>query len=167
MAGKQVTAKLIEEYLDRRGWKEHKTSPVPQGPGEAVLAKWRSTSGEGFALIIVPAVEVNSLIFLVGEVVSAKPDSTPADRLSGLLLTIGRLNHVLVLGSWGFNPGDGSLGFRVSVPIDDGEISFENFDHCVRAVIVAIEADAGNLRAIAAGTKSAIEVLKAEGATIG
>jgi hypothetical protein len=162
-----VTTKQVEKYLDRRGWKNHQAVPEPGEKEGMVLTGWRAMNGDSYRLIIDPSVEKNCLVFRVTNIINAKPDSTPADRLSGLLMTMGFLNYELLLGGWVYDPRDGEVAFKVGVPIDDGSISYEEFQHCMMALIMAVEVDAGNLKAIVDGSRTAIDVLSKEGATIG
>ena len=166
MLGKGVTVKQIEKYLDRRGWNKYQSIEEPGEKEGATLTGWRSPGGEGYTMLIDPLVEKKCLTFRVAKILHAKPDSTPSDRLSGLLMTMSFLNYQLILGAWVYDPSDGEVAFKVGIPIDDDELSFETFEHCMRVLIAAVEVDADNLRAIVSGAKSAVDVLRAEGAKI-
>ncbi len=166
MLGKSVTVKQIEKYLDRRGWSKHHAVAEPGEKEGTVLTGWRASSGEVFGLLIDPIIETSVLILRVPKILHAKPDSIASDRLSGLLMMMSYLNYELMLGNWIYDPSDGEVAFKLGIPIDDGDLSYENFDHCVRALVASVEVDASNLRAITDGSKSALEMLRKEGARV-
>lgn len=167
MFGNQVTTKLIEQYLDRHGWRLHESLAEASEQQGIVRTGWAGANGEGHAMVIDPVVEKQCLTFSVPNVASAPPDGTASDRLSGLLTTMGYFNYALFLGSWGYDPRDGEVAFKLGIPIDDGKLSFEEFEHCLRVAIIAVEASGGSLRAIIDGSKTAIEVMREAGAKIG
>lgn len=155
MLASRVTARLIEAYLERHGWHAFRSVDEPDEIEGVTFTGWRAATGELFDLVIDPIVESRVLLFRVPNVVSAPPATTPPERLTNLLTTLGLINYKLVLGSWAYDPRDGEVTFRQGIPIDDGDISFETFDHMLRAIVVAVEAGARTLRGIVEGDPAA------------
>lgn len=162
----EVTTTLIETYLDRHGWSVHQAVPEEGERQGIVLTGWGAATGEVWTMVIDPMAERKALSFRVPGVASAPPDATAADRLSGLLTAIGFINYELILGTWAYDPRDGEVSFRVSIPTDGGRLTYDVFEHCLRTTVVAVEAVAGALRGIVAGTTTAADVLRASGAPL-
>jgi hypothetical protein len=66
----------------------------------------------------------------------------------------------LILGKFAYDPRDGEVRFSVSVPIDENDLSYEQFQHCILAVVKTVEEYAPKLKAIAAGEKTASSSLR-------
>jgi hypothetical protein len=160
MFKKKVTTGLIEEYLDRYGWKQHTSLPEPGEREGVVVANWSSPFAEGSnQLIIDPMVEKDGLQFRVPGIVQAAPDETPADRLNGLLLAIAALNSQFVMGAFAYRPTTGEVLFQVGIPIVRDELAYEDFEHCMKVVTATVDRYAADLRAVVDGTKTAQEVI--------
>ncbi len=162
MFKKRVTTQRIKKYLDKHGWSRHEEIEETDEKEGIVVTGWRSRMG-GTMLMIDPMVEKNCLSFKAVKVLSAPPSSTPTDRLVGLLMAMAHLNWRLIMGKWSYDPSDGEVRFELGIPIDDDDLSFEKFDHCLRAVIAAVDGDGQNLKAVADGSMSINEFLKEEG----
>jgi Putative bacterial sensory transduction regulator len=161
---KQVTTKLIEKYLDRHGWHTHRS--VDQPTGGLVLTSGTAPTGGQVNLGIALLNPQKALVFQVPNVLKAPLDETPADRLSGLLLMMGLLNYKTIVGKWAYDPSDGEVAFRAGVPIDEGGLTFEHFEHCLRAVTASL-GDAPALQAILSGEKTADVAVEEERARVG
>jgi hypothetical protein len=160
MFGNQVTTRLIEQYLDRHGWKFHQSVSEASEQQGMVMTGWAGANGDTHTMVIDPIIETHALSFRVRRVASAPMDSTAADRLSGLLTLIGYFNYQLILGGWAYDPHDGEVTFTLGIPIDDGKLSFEQFEHCLRVAIVAVETDGGTLRSLVDGSRTPADVLR-------
>ncbi len=163
MLKSEVTVDLIEKYLDQFGWKLHQDIPEKDEKEGVVMTGWHSPTGEGHPLIMDPMVEKGSLTFRAAQVLKAPPDETPAERLNGLLLTMLALNYKYILGGFAYDPRDGEVVFKLGIPVDSDDLEYEDFEHCLRVVIGAVEGDAPKLKAILEGTKTAQELVQAEG----
>lgn len=158
---KKVTTGLIEGYLDRFGWKKHRSVDEAGEREGLVFTGWTSPLSDGSnQLIIDPMVEKNALRFRVPGIVQAAPDETPADRLNALLLAIGALNSQFVMGAFGYSPKTGEVVFSVGVPVASDELHYEDFEHCLTLVTMMTDRYASELRAIVDGTKTAQEVIE-------
>jgi hypothetical protein len=161
-----VTTKLIEKHLDHYGWKIHQAAPEPGEREGIVLTGWSDPWGGTHTLIIDPMTEKNAVQFRA-PILQAPLDGTPADRLQALLLTITALNMKYILGGFAYNPKDGGVEFKLAVPIDDGNLTYETFNHCLVALTGTVDIVAPKLSAVASGEKSAQDVLRDEGFTVG
>jgi hypothetical protein len=68
----------------------------------------------------------------------------------------------LILGKFAYDPRDGEVRFSVDVPIDGNDLSYEQFQHCILVVVKTVEEYAPKLKAIAAGEKTAQQLLEEE-----
>jgi hypothetical protein len=68
----------------------------------------------------------------------------------------------LILGKFAYDPRDGEVRFSVDVPIDENDLSYEQFQHCILVVVKTVEEYAPKLKAIAAGEKTAQQLLEEE-----
>jgi hypothetical protein len=53
------------------------------------------------------------------------------------------------------------------VPIDDEELDYKTFEHCMRGVVTTVETDGPKLKAIVEGTIAADEVLREKKLPVG
>jgi hypothetical protein len=152
-AKKKVTTELIEEYLDRYGWHSHQAIDESGEQRGAVVTGWKGPRmPEGAVMIIDPVIEKEVVTFTAGTGVTAPPDETPADRISQLMLTLLDRNRQLVMGGYYFNATDGTVGFKVGLPLATDALSYEDFVRCIEAILHVVEADHDLLHGIVAGT---------------
>lgn len=154
MFEKGVTTELIGKYLKKFGWEKFQQLPEPGEKEGMILTGW-----DGHAMFIDPWVEKGTLKMTVRSVLKAPPDATAADHLNGLLLALSVLNYKMIIGSWGFDPSDGEVVFKVALPIDSGKLEYEDFQHVLLVVVMSVEAEGRALGAILDGTKTAQEVI--------
>jgi hypothetical protein len=154
--------KVVERYLDKFGWKVHEPGPEVGEKEGFVFTGWTDPFGNGHRLIIDPMVEKRALVFRA-PILQVPLDSTPVDRVNGLLLAVGALNSQFILGAFAYNPNDGWLEFKLSVPSDNGGVEYPSFEHALKALTSTVDEMAPNLQAIADGTKTAREVLVSKG----
>ena len=162
----RVTTGLVEKYLDRLGWQQHEARPELGEQEGVVITGWQGPGG-GTGLLIDPIKEKNLLRFLAVDILKAPPSSTPSAHLNGLLMAMGFLNRQLILGKWSYDPSDGEVRFDLGVATDDDDLSFEEFGHCLKGVVIAVDGYAGDLRSIAEGKLSAGEFLERNGSKMG
>jgi hypothetical protein len=163
----RVTTELVEKYLDKHGWPKH-MSREEQGEKEGiVLTGWRSQGGDGRALLIDPMHEKKSLRFMATGILKAPPSSTSSDRLNGLLMAMCMLNRQIIMGKWSYDPSDGEVRFDLGVPTDDDDLSYEEFEHCLKMVVAAVDVYAPELRSLADGKKKVSEFLEENGSKMG
>jgi hypothetical protein len=159
----QVTLELLKGYLERFGWSRYKAVDEPFEKEGVIYTGWRSSEApEGYNMAIDPMVEKNCLSFRVPKVLVAPRDTTPAERLAELLMAMGFINYRIILGKFAYDPRDGEVRFSVDVPIDENDLSYEQFQHCMGVVVKMVEEYAPKLRAIVAGEKTAQQFLEEE-----
>jgi hypothetical protein len=159
----QVTLELLKGYLERFGWSRYKAVDEPLEKEGIIYTGWRSSEApEGYNMAIDPMVEKNCLSFRVPKVLVAPRDTTPAERLTELLMAMGFINYRIILGKFAYDPRDGEVRFSVDVPIDENDLSYEQFQHCMGVVVKMVEEYAPKLRAIVAGEKTAQQFLEEE-----
>jgi hypothetical protein len=159
----QVTLELLKGYLERFGWSRYKAVDEPLEKEGIIYTGWRSSEApEGYNMAIDPMVEKNCLSFRVPKVLVAPRDTTPAERLTELLMAMGFINYLIILGKFAYDPRDGEVRFSVDVPIDENDLSYEQFQHCILVVVKTVEEYAPKLKAIAAGEKTAQQFLEEE-----
>jgi hypothetical protein len=161
----------ITAHLQKYGWQKFQAVPEIGEAEGVVMTGWSMNPGdpasETHALAIDPIVEKNALQFRARNVLKAPPDSTAADRLSGLLLAMSALNYKLIIGNWAYDPRDGEVLFRFGLPLHTKILSYEDFEHCLNVIIAAVEVDGAKLKEVIAGTKTGHEVAVEEGLGIG
>jgi hypothetical protein len=159
----QVTLELLKGYLERFGWSRYKAVDEPFEKEGVIYTGWRSSEApEGYNMAIDPMVEKNCLSFRVPKVLVAPRDTTPAERLAELLMAMGFINYRIILGKFAYDPRDGEVRFSVDVPIDENDLSYEQFQHCMGVVVKMVEEYAPKLKAIVAGEKTAQQFLEEE-----
>jgi hypothetical protein len=159
----QVTLELLKGYLERFGWSRYKAVDEPLEKEGIIYTGWRSSeAAEGYTMAIDPMVEKNCLSFRVPKVLVAPRGTTPAERLAELLMAMGFINLRIILGKFAYDPRDGEVRFSVDVPIDENDLSYEQFQHCILVVVKTVEEYAPKLKAIAAGEKTAQQFLEEE-----
>jgi hypothetical protein len=151
MFQKKVTTKLIEEYLDRYGWKNHAAMEEPGEERGFVLTGWQSLLlGEGLQMVIDPVIEKQTLVFQVTGIAKADPDTTPSDRLVSLLLKLLEENKVILTGAFAFGREDGEVILRWSIPIASDDLAYEDFERCIKTLTATAELNAVALRKLIA-----------------
>ena len=159
----QVTLELLKGYLERFGWSRYKVVDEPFEKEGVIYTGWRSSEeAEGYNMAIDPMVEKNCLSFRVPKVLVAPRDTTPAEQLAELFLAMSFINYRIILGKFAYDPRDGEVRFSVDVPIDENDLSYEQFQHCLGVAVKMVEEYAPKLKAIAAGEKTAQEFIDEE-----
>jgi len=159
----QVTLELLKGYLERFGWSRYKVVDEPFEKEGVIYTGWRSSEeAEGYNMAIDPMVEKNCLSFRVPKILMAPRDTTPTERLAELLMAMGFINYRIILGKFAYDPRDGEVRFSVDVPIDENDLSYEQFQHCLGVAVKMVEEYAPKLKAIAAGEKTAQEFIDEE-----
>jgi len=77
-------------------------------------------------------------------------------------MAMGFINYRIILGKFAYDPRDGEVRFSVDVPIDENDLSYEQFQHCMGVAVTIVEEYAPKLRAIVAGEKTAQQFLEEE-----
>jgi hypothetical protein len=158
MFEKRVTVELVEEYLEKLGL-PHKAVDEPNEKEGVAVSVLPTRAGDAYMLAVDPMVEQQMLRFRVPEIMKAPLDQTPADRLTGLLLAIAALNYKIPLGAFAFDPHDGEVVLTYGLAINSNDLRYDDFQHVVLMLGFVLDAHAADLKAIAAGTKRAEDVI--------
>ena len=157
---------VLSNHLRRFGWENFEVVEE-QGEKEGMIKTgWAELSGEVHGLLIDPMIEKHLLGFRAIQVAKAPADSTPADRLNGLLLAIAAFNYQLVVGGWAYDPRDGEVVYRLGVPLNDG-VEYEDFEECLNVVRTAVESQGPKLKKIIDGTATGQETVEAAHLPVG
>ncbi|MGB9723381.1 MAG: YbjN domain-containing protein [Chloroflexia bacterium] len=145
---------MIEQYLRRYGWQRFESREEPDEKEGVVLTGWKGLGDSQHMMVIDPIVEKNVLVFHVPKVLSAPLDTTPSDCLRELLVALGNINYQILVGKFGYDPRDGEVRFTVVVPTDNINLTYEQFEHCMRVITMTVERYGPSLQEIANGSKT-------------
>jgi hypothetical protein len=153
-----VSVKVVERYLDKFGWKKHLPQDEPGEKEGLVFTGWTDPAGRQHVLIIDPMEEKKALAFRA-PILQMPLDSTPAERVNELLMTISTINTRYVLGSFEYNPADGWVEFKLTIPSTNGGLEYSPFEHSLNAVTTTVDEIEPRLQAFASGEKTGQEVV--------
>lgn len=156
--GRKVTARTIKGYLERYGVEAARLSGTEVDEQTCVTAL--GVEGHGYPVTIFCNVELGQLEFRIGGLVRATLDDTPADRIHGLLLALAVLNHRIPLGTFGYDPADGEVALRYTLPTTGGEVRYEDFEQVLVVLQNVLIKHGADLRAVVAGDRTAREILR-------
>ena len=154
-----VGVKLIEEYLDRHGWKAHTSEEEAHEAEGLVRTGWVDEQGRLNQLIIDPIVERDLVGFIVPGVAEAKPSVISPLWLSDLLMVVSYRNYRSLRGKWAYDPRDGEISFRHHEGVPEG-MSFEHFELVLGVIVAEVTAFGGIARAVADGSRAASDVFE-------
>ena len=163
---KAVTLELLGQYLKRRGLDKFEVISQPGRPDGVIVLGLVDESGVAHPLFIDPKHDKNSLV-LHARITEASPDTTPTNRLTDLLMVLAALNYRIIIGKWAYDPNDGEVAFRATMPIDGGRLDYAEFDHLLSAVLESVGGYATKVTAVVQGSANVDEILKEVGMTIG
>ncbi|HEY5434881.1 MAG TPA: YbjN domain-containing protein [Candidatus Limnocylindrales bacterium] len=150
-----TSIKDIGSYLERFGFKNYQI--IEDTPDEGKLL----TGWDGK---YVSAIEVNhktnTVLFIVPKIATAKRDEIPPGRLADILTAIGFANYALMLGRFSYDPSDGELRYDYAVPIDNAELTYEQFDHLMRATVQSVNYWAPRLVSACEGARTGESIVE-------
>lgn len=158
--GTSVSIEVLTQHLEDFGWDKYKVSAEPGEEEGLILTGYIDEDGKSHTVFIDPMVEKGVLRIFASQVVLAPPDSTPADRLHELVYAVAALNTTSVLASFAYDPNDGEVTVSVAMPIEENDISFEQFQRAMGAVMWGIANYGEPLQQIVDGKATAADVLK-------
>jgi len=130
MTGKGLTIQKLANYMDKQKLKYG----VDQA-NKRILAgfKLQSTSVQ---LVIQLDPERNALLFITPSITQVmEGPGVTKERVADVLAWLMHINYRLLLGNFEWDHRDGEIRYRLAVPTDEGDITFEQFRHCLRAVL--------------------------------
>lgn len=161
MFSKEVTLKQIGEYLKKYGWEKFQEVPEPGEKEGVIVTGWTMDGDEGHQVAIDPIVEKGLVVFQARRVIMAPPDSTATDTLNSLVFAMAGMNYKMLAGSWGLDPSDGEVVFKVCLFIKDGTLDYEDFEQALNFLVAAVQVQGSGLKEILGGTKTAQELIAA------
>lgn len=153
--GTQVTLELLKAYLERAGMQGYQKE-------ERIYTGWQIKPGQGYTTIIRVHPDKNVVSFVVPDVLTVPPLLYPPERLRDFLMALHFLNYELVLGKFSYDPRDGEVRFEIFVPVDETTLTFDQFAHCIKAMLATVETEVPKLKAMLEGKKSLHEFLQEE-----
>ena len=157
--GTSVTLEALRQHLEEFGWSQYETKDEPGEREGLIFTGYRDREGQGHRVILDPMVEKGVLRIMAPGVVMAPSAETPDACLHELTLTLVALNAKSVLAWWSYEPEVGAVNVQVSLPIEENDLSFEQFSRSMEAVIWAISTYASGIQAVADGAKKAADVI--------
>ncbi|MBN1484691.1 MAG: YbjN domain-containing protein [Chloroflexia bacterium] len=154
-----VNLETLSQYLERFGWKHYQTADEPAEQEGLIRTGWRASEGQTYRMVIDPMVEKNCLSFRVIQVAMAPWDSTPSDRLNGLLTLLNWVNYRIILGKFGYDASDGEVRFSIDVPIDENDFSYAQFEHTLHVIINSMREWDPQVQAVLCGETPVQDVL--------
>lgn len=159
-----VSIDVLRQHLEDFGWSKYR---VVDEPGEREGLIFTGYIGEldhmPHSIIIDPMVEKGVLRIFAPRVATAPLESTPKENLYELFLALAALNYRSVLASFAYDPSDGDVTVAVSMPIEENDLSFEQFKRSLEAIMWAINMFGKGLNDIVQGETTAEAVLKKSG----
>jgi hypothetical protein len=159
----QVTLSILRQYLEQFGWSNYKATDEPQEQEGIIYTGWRSSPDEpGYNLVIDPMVEKGIVQFKVPEIVKVPIEGTDPAIVHEVLLAIGHANYATYMGKFGYDMRDGEVRYSHVLPIEENDITYSQFEHCMRVAISMTMDYAPKLRDIAEGKMTAAQALAEE-----
>lgn len=156
----QTTIALLTQYLPRYGWPAFAVvEDTPQGG--KILTGWRSPFvDEQRVMFLALDHRANVLLVVVPALVSAPQERMPIGQLADVLTALGFANYAMSAGRFAYDPRDGEIRFENDVPIDNAELSFEQFQHVMNAAQSAVTYWAPRLHDVAVGQRTGADVVE-------
>jgi Putative bacterial sensory transduction regulator len=150
----QTTVALLTQYLPRYGWPAF--AVVEDTPdGGKILTGWRSPFvDEQRVMFLALDHRANVLLVVVPALVSAPQERMPISHLADVLTAVGFANYALSTGRFAYDPRDGEIRYEYDLPVDNAEISFEQFQHILNAAQAAVMYWAPRFQEVAQGART-------------
>ena len=144
-----TSIKEVGSFLERFGFKNYQVvEDTPEG-GKLVT---------GWDGLYISMIEVNhrtnTVLFIAPKLAVAKREEIPPGRLADILMAIGFANYALLLGRFSYDPSDGELRYDYAMPIDNAEMTFEQFNHLMLAMVQSVNYWAPRLKTACEGART-------------
>ncbi len=157
--GTSVTLEVLRQHLEEMGWPHYQLKDEPGEREGLINTGYRDSEGKGHHIIIDPMVEKGALRIMAPGVVMVSTEETPETCLHELTLALAAINGKSVLAWWSYEPAIGAVSVQVSMPIDENDLSFEQFKRSMEAINWAIATYGAALQAVVDGAKKAKDVI--------
>ncbi len=134
-----VTMEQLSQYLEKFGWKYYTPREEEREKEGIIYTGWRTASEDTFNMSIDPMVEKGCLSFRVYNVVKAPWSETPPGYLADLLALLTWINYRIILGKFAYDMTDGQVRLTLDMPIDENDLTYEQFYHTMRVALDTAE----------------------------
>lgn len=130
----------LSKYLDQLGMQSQLWHPQGDQEQGYIETGWlkRGVPDDGFTLFVDPYFEQEILYLSVPKVSFVPPSLATQIRMSALVY-ISTRNYEMPGGSFGYDPTDGEVMYRMPVAVPDNRLTFNHFDKFVRALKTSVE----------------------------
>lgn len=142
--GTRVTLELLQTYLEKAGMQGYQKE-------DCLYTGWQIKPGQGYTIMVRVYPDVNEVSFIVPKVFTAPPLLYSPENFKNFLMALHFLNFVTMLGKFSYDPRDGEVRYEIFVPVDENTLTFEQFGHCIKAALAAVETEVPKLKAILEG----------------
>jgi hypothetical protein len=154
-----VTLEVLRQHLEDFGWTDYELQDEAGEKEGLILTGYRDMYGKGHRIVIDPVVEKGVLLMLAPGLVEVPAAATPPERINELMLAALSINARSTLAWLSYVPDPGLVSVHVAMPIEENDISFEQFQRCLKALMFTISAYQDDFEDILAGKKKAADVL--------
>lgn len=136
--GGNISKELIGSYLKRYGWQKFDVrQDTPQFT--EILTGWQDTKNAIHLMLIKILKEKNVIVFVLPNVAKAPRDQIHIGQLGDILMALGFINYQVLLGRFSYDPNDGEIRFEDAMPIDNANLSYEQFEHIIKAITITVD----------------------------
>ncbi len=136
--GGNVSKELIASYLKRVGWQKFDVlQDTPQLT--EIVTGWADPKSAVHLMLIKILKEKNILMFIIPGIAKAPKDQIHVGQLADILMALGFVNYQVLIGRFCYDPSDGEIRYEFCMPIDNADISFEQFLHTVKGLVNTVD----------------------------
>ncbi len=134
----QGLLELLASYMRQMGYRFISLSESQEQEG--LIVTGFSFEDEGFSIEVVidPIVEKGCLLLKAPRLFHAPQTAGSESRLLELLKAIGYINYSIILGKFCYDLRDGEVSFELNLAIDDVSVSYRQFEHCLKVLLVEV-----------------------------
>lgn len=154
-----VTLEVLRQHLEEFGWSKYELRNEEGEREGLIFTGYRDREGKGHQIVIDPIVEKGVLRIMAPGVLMAPRNELPRECLLELTLALSAINARSTLSWWSYEPETGSVVVQVAMPIEENDLSYEQFNRSMNAVLWSIDTYADGLQAVADGAKKADELI--------
>lgn len=130
---------LLATYLDKFGWKQYKVLRQRYQKEGFIKVSWfLGPLDNSFTLFIDPVAEHRLLIFSAFRL-ALLPDSVPESIKTKVFEKIAEENDANTFGCYGFNSRNNHITYRLVIPMEGADMSYETFIRYLKIAVRACE----------------------------
>jgi hypothetical protein len=155
-----VTLEVLRQHLEEFGWKQYDVTDEEGEQEGLIFTGYMGSDGKPHRIIIDPVVEKGALRIMAPDIVMAPADKLEPERLHELTFAVAAINARSVLAWLSYAPDVGAVAAQVAMPIDENDLSFEQFKRALEAVLWMISTYGPGLQEVADGKRKALEIIE-------